>query len=72
MPVWWQRIPWVTLGFLLAFAIPKSIGLDGWDVYFLGLICLFPATVAAYIITLKVMPPGYVKRTQAFTTLFRG
>jgi len=71
MPVWWQRIPWVALGFLLSYVVPKSIGLSGWDVFFVGLLCLFPATVFAYIVVFKIMPPRYVERRDSFMTLVR-
>jgi hypothetical protein len=71
IPIWWQRIPWVVLGFFLAFAAPASVGLSGWGVIFAGLLCWFPATVFAYILVFKVMPPKYVRSSQATTTLFR-
>src|SRR6266404_2987430 len=71
IPIWWQRIPWVTLGFFLAFAVPASLGLGGWDVFFSGLLLLFPATVFAYIIVFTTIPPRYVRRHGAITTLFR-
>jgi len=71
IPVWWQRIPWVVLGFFLAFAAPASVGLTGWDVFLAGLLCWFPATVFAYILVFKAMPPKYVRRSQGITTLFR-
>lgn len=70
MPVWWQRIPWVTLGFLLSFAVPALIGLGGLALLLSAVICLFPATVFAYIFVFSVMPPKYVRRQETFTSLF--
>ena len=67
MPVWWQRIPWVTLGFLLSFAVPA---LGGLALLLSAVICLFPATVFAYIFVFSVMPPKYVRRQETFTSLF--
>jgi hypothetical protein len=59
------------LGFFLAFAVPASVGLSGWDVFFAGLLCWYPATAFAYIVVFKAMPPKYVRRNQAITTLLR-
>ena len=72
LPIWWQRILWVTLGFFLAFMLPASLGLGGWDIFFVGLLLLFPATVFAYILAFTTMPPKYVRQKETFTTLFRG
>jgi hypothetical protein len=60
----------VTIGFLLAFAVPASLGLRDWDVFFVGVLCLFPATVVAYAMVFQVMPPKYVRRREVITTLF--
>src|SRR5947208_817666 len=70
MPVWWQRIPWVTLGFLLAFGVPFSLGLGGWDAFVAGALLLFPAAVFAYIFTFVTMPPKYVRRQDTVMSLF--
>jgi hypothetical protein len=70
MPIWWQRIPWITLGFFLAFAVPASFGLGLWDAFLAGLLLLFPATVFAYIVVFTTMPPKYVRRYDTVTTLF--
>ena len=58
------------LGLLLAFAFPSWVGLAGWDVFFVGLFCYFPATVFAYILVFRATPPKYVRRKESFTTLF--
>ena len=71
MPIWWQRIPWVALGFFLAFMLPAWLGLGGWDTFVAGLFLLFPTTVFAYILVFTAMPPKYVRRDGAITTLFR-
>jgi hypothetical protein len=72
MPIWWQRIPWVILGFVLAFGFPALVGFRGWDAFFLGLFLLFPATVFAYMIVFTTVPPKYVRRHETTTTLFGG
>ena len=71
MPIWWQRIPWVALGFLLAFGVPSSLGLGGWDEFIAGAFLLFPATVFAYLVVFTTIPPKYVRRHEAVSTLFR-
>lgn len=70
-PVWWQRIAWLLLGVILAFVFPAWLGLTGWDVIFVGLICYYPATVLAYMLVFIIMPPRYVRQRETFTTLFR-
>jgi hypothetical protein len=71
-PAWWQRVVWVAVGFFLAFAFPAWLGLTGWDVFFVGLCCWFPATVFAYILVFKMMAPKYVRQREPFTSLFHG
>jgi DNA-directed RNA polymerase subunit RPC12/RpoP len=70
LPIWWQRVAVVLLGLFLAFAFPAWIGLAGWDVFFVGLLCYYPATVFAYFVVFSTMPPRYVRRRETFTTLF--
>jgi hypothetical protein len=70
-PIWWQRVAWVTLGLFLSFALPASVGLGFWDAFFAGFLLWFPATVFAYIVVFTTMPPRYVRRHEAVTTLFR-
>lgn len=70
-PIAWQRIPWVTLGLFLSFAIPAALGIRGITLLFAALLFWFPANVFAYILVFTAMPPKYVRRTEAVMTLFR-
>jgi hypothetical protein len=38
---------------------------------FAGLLCYFPALVIAMILIFKTMPPKYVRKREAVTTLFQ-
>jgi hypothetical protein len=69
-PVWWQRITWVILGVFLAFAFPVYLGLGGWDVFFAGLLLVYPATLVASNIIFRIMSPKYVKKREPVLTLF--
>jgi hypothetical protein len=69
-PMWWQRVAWVMLGLFLSFAFPAWLGIWGLALLFAALLCLFPATVFAYILVFKTMPPKYVRQQETFTTLF--
>jgi hypothetical protein len=68
----WQRVVWGIASLVLAFSFPAWLGLSGWDVFFLGLLCVFPASVLAYILVFRTMPPRYVRREESFTSLFHG
>ena len=69
-PIWWQRVVWAVVALFLGFAFPAWLGLIGWDVFFAGLFCFFPATVVAYIVVFKTMPPRYVRQKETYITLF--
>jgi hypothetical protein len=60
----------VAIGFYLEFAAPASLGLGGLDVFFVGLLCLYPATVFSYIMVFRMMLPKYARRHEAFMALF--
>jgi hypothetical protein len=70
-PIAWQRIPWVTLGLLLSFAIPAALGVEGITLLFAALLFWFPANVLAYILVFTAMPPKYVRRDESVRTLFQ-
>src|SRR6516164_10432064 len=69
-PIWWQRLVCVVVALFLAFAFPVWLGLIGWDVFFAGLFCTFPAMVIAHILVFKTMPPRYVRQRETHITLF--
>src|SRR5579864_2939711 len=50
LPIWWQRIIWTTVGTVFSFALPAFLGFKGWTVFFVGLLCWFPAFVFAGIL----------------------
>src|SRR6267154_2330268 len=55
--VWWQRVLVSTLGLILTFAIPASLGIRGiMSLLFVGVLCVFPALVLAMILIFKVIP----------------
>jgi len=70
-PIWWQRIPWLTLGLVLSVAIPAALGFGGITLLFAAALFWFPANVFAYILVFKTMTPKYVRRYETITTLFR-
>jgi len=69
-PPFWQRVVWGIATLVSAFGFPAWLGLNGWDIFFLGLVCVFPASVFAYIVVFRTMPPRYVRREESFTSLF--
>jgi hypothetical protein len=70
--VWWQRILITVLALILTFAFPASLGVRGiMALIFAGLFCCFPALVVAIILIFKIMPPKYVRKSEAVTTLFQ-
>ena len=71
IPIWWQRILAVALGLGLTFAIPASLGIAGVTLLLAALVLWFPANVLAYILIFKIIPPKYVTKSEAVTTLFR-
>jgi len=71
MPVWWQRIPWVSLGTVLALGVPAYVGLRGLSLVIAALLLQFPTMVFAYVFVFTLMPPKYARQKQATLTLFR-
>jgi uncharacterized paraquat-inducible protein A len=69
--IWWQRILVTTLALILAFAFPASLGIRGLALLFAALVCYFPALVLAMILVFKVIPPQYVRKSEAVTTLIQ-
>ena len=60
-----------TTGVILAFAVSLILGgRDVLTVLLLACLCLFPASIAAYVIIFKVLPPKYVI-DEKVVTLFR-
>ena len=69
--VWWQRILVTALALILAFAFPACLGIRGLTLLFAALVCYFPALVLAMILIFKTIPPKYVRKGEAVTTLFQ-
>jgi hypothetical protein len=64
--VWWQRVLVSALALVLTFAIPASLGIRGiMSLLFAGVLCVFPALVIAMILVFKVIPPKYVRKSEA-------
>jgi hypothetical protein len=69
--IWWQRILVTALALILTFTFPASLGIRGiMPLLFAGVLCVFPALVVAMILIFKVIPPKYVRKSEAVTTLF--
>jgi Protein of unknown function (DUF983) len=70
--VWWQRILIAILAAILTFAIPAYFGLGkGITLVFPALFFCFPAALLAQWVVLTLVPPKYMRKDQAFTTLFQ-
>ena len=69
--IWWQRILVTALGVILAYGFPALLGVRGViTLLFVGLLCCYPALVLAIILIFKTIPPKYVRKGEAVTTLF--
>jgi len=60
------------LGLTLAFGIPAAAGLRGLlPLLVAGLLLVFPATVEAYALIFRVIPPKYVWKNEVVTLFQR-
>jgi hypothetical protein len=72
VPVLWQRILFVGLGLILAFAFPLALGIRGlMPLLFAGVLCEFPALVVAMILVFKNIQPKYARKPGYVMTLFQ-
>ena len=75
MPIWWMRIPVITLSLILSFGIPAALRLVGATLFFAGLLCWYPAFVMAYVLFFSTVPVKYMRRKENYTmptSLFKG
>ena len=69
--VWWQRVIVSTLGLILTYAIPASLGVQGIALIFAGVLTVFPSLVLATILVFKTIQPKYVRKPGVPITLFQ-
>lgn len=71
-PIWWQRYLVSAVALVLAYGIPAALGIrDIMGMLIVGLICIFPAIVCAYILVFKTIPPKYDWTNGAVMNLFQ-
>jgi hypothetical protein len=71
VPVWWWSTLRSIVALILALAIPAYLGLGkGVTLVFLAVLFSFPALVLAQILLITTIPPKYVRKSDAVTTLF--
>jgi hypothetical protein len=72
VPVWWYRTLHFIVALVIMLAIPAYLGLGkGVTLVFpWALLFCFPAMVLAQIVVISVIPPRYVRKSKAVTTLF--
>jgi len=72
VPVWWWSTLRSIVALVLALTIPAYLGLGkGVTLVFIAVLVCFPALLLAQIVVITIIPPKYVRKSKAVTTLFQ-